>query len=312
MLPKFSLVIPVRNGGDIFAKSIRSILTQNLQPEEIIIYDTESTDGCVTQALSQIRDIPCHVVPVRKAEFDHGGTRNLALKKAKFPWVLFMTQDAICSDNKAFEGLLAATREKNVAAAYGRQIPHAGASALAATARNINYGNRAITQDMNSAPQMGIKTWFTSNSFCIWDRKALLKLGGFGEKLILGEDMHAAARLIQSGLTIRYEPSGVVHHSHNYSALEEFRRYFDIGVFHTKHADLLFRAGNASSEGLQFVIKQLGQLWQAKAFIALLRFPFHIAAKFLGYKMGRKYTLFGNRWARALSMHKSYWPSASD
>ncbi len=306
---KFSLVIPVRNGGELLLRNIRSICDQTSKPSEILIYDTESTDGAVQQIKALVGKIPLKVFPVLKQEFDHGGTRNAALAQARFPWVLYMTQDAVCAEPESLARLLASPTGKNVVAVYGRQLPHAEANPLAVTARAANYGERRIEQNMQRAAELGIKTWFCSNSFCIWNRAALIQAGGFAEKLILGEDMHAAARLIQAGGTVIYEPAAQVFHSHNYSAREEFRRYFDIGVFHSHNADLLFCAGNANKEGLKFVLRQAKSLWQQRALFSLVRLPFHIAAKFLGYKLGRKSTLLGTCVSRFLSMHRNYWPA---
>lgn len=303
----FSLVIPVRNGGELLIRCISAVAEQSLKPREIIIFDTESTDDAISRALTRIKKIPARIIRIRKNEFDHGTTRNAALKLARAPWVLCLTQDAIPADKAAFAQLLAATANAGVVAVYGKQLPHRDASPLAATARAFNYGDTRLVQDMAHAPQMGIKTWFTSNSFCIWNRAALTKAGGFAEKLILGEDMHAAARLIQSGGKVIYEPAARVFHSHNYSAPEEFRRYFDIGVFHETYRDLLFKAGNANKEGLKFALGQMRALWHQGAAWSLAKFPFHVAAKFLGYKLGRKFRLLGPRLSRWLSMHKYFW-----
>ncbi|MFZ5628678.1 MAG: glycosyltransferase family 2 protein [Spirochaetota bacterium] len=301
------MVIPVRNGGALYHQCLESVAAQSAKPAEVLVFDTESDDGSAVLAATVLKKIPLRTFSVARSQFDHGGTRNLALKTARHEWVLFLTQDAICADTEAFANLLASARAHDVVAAYGRQLPHADASPLAATARGFNYGTGRIEQDMSAAARLGIKTWFCSNSFCLWHKPTLEKAGGFAEKLILGEDMHAAARLIQAGGKVIYEPRAQVRHSHNYSALEEFRRYFDTGVFHRLHRELLFRAGNASKEGFRFVLGQLGQLVKQGAWLSVLRLPFHVAAKFLGYKLGQNYTLLGRRLSRALSMHKNFW-----
>jgi rhamnosyltransferase len=304
---KFSLVIPVRNGGELFMRCIEAVMRQSLLPAEILIYDTESSDGVIQKIKPLLNKIPICFFPVHKTEFDHGGTRNTALKAARYPWVLYLTQDAIPADDRAFAELMSSTRAAGVVAAYGKQLPHLDAKPLAATARAFNYGDTRIVQDMDHAPLLGIKTWFTSNSFCVWNKAALTRVGGFSERLIMGEDMHAAARMIQAGGAVAYEPRAHVRHSHNYSALEEFRRYFDIGVFHSQHADLLFRAGNANKEGMKFVLGQMLALLRDQSYWSLMKLPFHIAAKFIGYKLGRNFTLLGTRLSRRLSMHKNYW-----
>lgn len=306
-MPRFSLVIPVRNGGELYRQCLVSIAAQSVQPAEVLIFDTESDDGSATLAATILKNIPLRTFCIALSQFDHGTTRNRALQAARYEWVLFMTQDAICADSQAFAYLLTAAGAPNVVAAYGRQLPHEGASPLAAAARWINYGTERIEQDMAASQRLGIKTWFCSNSFCLWHKPTLEQAGGFAEHLILGEDMHAAARLIQAGGRIIYEPKAQVRHSHNYSACQEFQRYFDTGVFHRLHRDLLFRAGNPSKEGLRFVLGLLRKLVQQGAWLSVLRLPFHVAAKFLGYKLGQNYTLLGRRLSRVLSMHKNFW-----
>jgi rhamnosyltransferase len=301
------LVIPVRNGGALYRQCLESIAAQSLKPAEVLIFDTESDDGSDTLALTLLKKLPLRSFSIARSQFDHGGTRNLALKSARYDWVLFMTQDAVCANSEAFANLLAAAQQPRVVAVYGRQLPHCDASPLAATARMFNYSSVRIEQDLSAAKRLGIKTWFCSNSFCVWNKPALEKIGGFAEKLIMGEDMHAAARLIQAGGKVVYEPNAQVRHSHNYTAWQEFNRYFDIGVFHRQHAQLLFQSGTATKEGFRFVRQQAKELWKSSAWLSLVRLPVHLAAKFLGYKLGQNYTLLGKRLSRALSMHKDFW-----
>jgi rhamnosyltransferase len=307
VLPKYSLVIPVRNGGDLLLECMRAVMSQTATPAEIIVFDTESGDGATAKLKAISGKTPFRLITISRHEFDHGGTRSAALNLARHDWVLFITQDAVFAESESVARLLLASRQAKVGAVYARQLPHTNATPLAATARFINYGQDRIVQNLQSAASLGIKTWFTSNSCCLWHKPTLAKAGGFAPSLILGEDMHAAARIIQAGATVIYEPEAQVRHSHNYSAWQEFSRYFDIGVFHSQNADLLFKAGSASKEGFRFVKLQASLLWQSSNFLSLLLMPFHIAAKFLGYKLGRKYTLFGRQVCRMLSMHKNYW-----
>lgn len=46
--------------------------------------------------------------------------------------------------------------------------------------------------------------------------------------------MFYAAKAILAGYQVAYAADAVVRHSHNYKPLEEFKRYFDIGVFHAQ------------------------------------------------------------------------------
>jgi len=139
---EFSLVIPVRNGGDLFVSSIQTVMRQTLKPSEIIIYDTESSDGSPERIKPLIKGIPLRIFPVRREAFDHGGTRNAALKQVKHPWVLFLTQDAVCANETTFAQMMLATGLEDAVAVYGRQLPHENATPLALTARS-RFGKHA-------------------------------------------------------------------------------------------------------------------------------------------------------------------------
>ena len=78
---------------------------------------------------------------IRRQEFDHGGTRQLAADALEddADVIVFLTQDAIPADATAVASLLGAFADASVAAAYGRQLPHAGAGVAGAHARRFNY-----------------------------------------------------------------------------------------------------------------------------------------------------------------------------
>ena len=71
-----------------------------------------------------------------------------------------------------------------------------------------------------------------SNSFSAYRISAFEKLGGFPSNTILCEDMYFTAKAVKAGFKVAYTTNAVVRHSHNYTPMEEFKRYFDIGVFH--------------------------------------------------------------------------------
>ena len=81
---------------------------------------------------------------------------------------------------------------------------------------------------------IGIKAAFLSNSFAAYRRSALESVGGFPSDTIFGEDTFAAAKMLLNGWKIAYSAEATVYHSHNLTFIEEFRRYFDIGVFHSR------------------------------------------------------------------------------
>lgn len=298
------IFVPIRNPGSQWSKFLQSLDSQTICPQRVIVLDSESDDGSVQAA--RRRGYTVH--PVKRSSFNHGGTRQLGLdeyaQSAEF--AVFLTQDAILAHNDALTQLLAAFDDPQVAAAYGRQLPHANATPIAAHARLFNYPEMAHTFTLQDKNIKGIKTCFLSNSFAAYRLSALRQVGGFESDLILGEDMHLAARLLLARHAIRYQASARVYHSHNYSLREEMARYFDTGVFHARQSWLKRTFGGAGNEGLKFMRSEIRHLWmQAPGHIpqALLR----NLVKAVGFKLGCSSRYMPGPLNKHLSMHKGYW-----
>jgi rhamnosyltransferase len=268
------------------------------------VVDSSSSDGTDFAILP--RGWQC--LPIVLSDFNHGGTRNLALQNLRCDTdvVVYMTQDALLADPQALSRLVSVFSDPAVACAYGRQLPHANATPVAAHARFFNYPSHSRLVSLADKARLGIKACFLSNSFAAYRVADLQALGGFPSNVILGEDMSVAARLLMAGKSVAYVADACAYHSHNYSVMQEFRRYFDTGVFHARSPWLLAEFGSAGGEGLRFVRSELAYLWRhAPGWIpsALAR----TAAKLIGYRLGRlesRWPLWFKHWC---SMHKGYW-----
>src|SRR6516162_1175322 len=126
-----SLVIPTKNGGDLFRQVVDGLRAQTCWKNvEFIVVDSGSTDETVSVARSAGAIV--HTVP--PAEFNHGATRDYGISLASCDYVVLMVQDAIPNDVFLIERLLSALSEKRVAGAYARQLPQPSANAI--TKRN--------------------------------------------------------------------------------------------------------------------------------------------------------------------------------
>lgn len=298
------LLVPTYNPGKSWSEFLTALQSQDTPPSQVIVLDSESSDGSAqaAQALGHT------VHPVQRSQFNHGGTRQAGLDQyaQSADFAIFLTQDAILAHPEALSQLLAAFDDPQVAAAYGRQLPHASATPIAAHARLFNYPPVDHSVTVHDKASKGIKTCFLSNSFAAYRLSALRQVGGFAPDLILGEDMHLAARLLLAGHAIRYQAIAKVYHSHNYSLREEMARYFDTGVFHAQQSWLMSTFGGAGNEGLKFMSSEIKYLWQhAPGLIPQTLLRSFIKAA--GFKLGRCSRLLPRSLIRQLSMHKGYW-----
>jgi len=303
----FSIVIPTYNAGPLFKHVVDSILRSSQRPEKVLVIDSSSIDATAQIAI----DAGFELMSIPQTEFDHGGTRNLALSNVNTEVVLFMTQDAILQHENTLLRLLVSFENTQVTAAYGRQLPHLNAKPLGAFARLHNYPEDGYLTSLESSRPKGIQKIFMSNSFAAYRYSSLQAVGGFPEKLILGEDSYLAGKLLLAGGKIEYVSEACVQHSHNYSLTEEFKRYFDIGVFHREQHWLLETFGTPEKMGFQFAIKQTHFLIRHKRAYLIPYSGLSLVAKYLGYRLGRSYRSLPHNVNVLCSMHKKYWHNKS-
>jgi len=277
------LCIPTLNSANTWGKFVYALQAQTLQPTEVLVLDSSSTDSTAELA----KRAGCRVVTIPREEFRHGGTRQHAAELTSGAEVLvYLTQDAILADANALGRLVAAFEDASVGAAYGRQLPRPGANPIEAHARLFNYPPVSAVRSLESKAALGFKAIFFSNSFGAYRRTALEQAGGFPRESNFGEDTVVAARLLQSGWRIAYVAEAQAYHSHAYSCHEEFRRYCRIGQLHGSETWLLRDFGNASGEGRRFAISEIRYLSGRAPWLipeAMLR----TGLKYLGYKRGR-------------------------
>jgi rhamnosyltransferase len=303
MSVSFAVCVPTLNAGSQWVDWLTRTQVA-LQGAALLVVDSSSDDDTAELA----RRAGAEVLVIPRAEFDHGTTRDMALRHlAGHEVVIFLTQDALVEDAETLQTLARAFEDPRVGAAFGRQLPQGGASAIAAHGRDFNYPGLPRTVDKTDVPRLGIKAAFLSNAFTGYRRDALIAAGGFPHEVILAEDMLAGARLLQEGWALAYCPDARVRHSHDYSLGEEFRRYFDIGVLHARERWLLEWLGKAEGEGLRFVRSEAAFLVRN----APMRLPeagLRTLLKYLGYRLGRAESRLPGTTKRRLSMHPHYWP----
>jgi rhamnosyltransferase len=299
-----SLIIPTLNAEKYIPGLLKGIKEQTIKPNEILIIDSSSEDN--TKKIAE--SFGSKVIEIEKMDFNHGGTRNLAVNHADSDLVVFLTQDALPADEYAIENLIKPFYDnKDVGAAYGRQLPRQGANPIEAHARLFNYPPASRLKGITDIPKLGIKTAFISNSFSAYRLNVLQSIGGFPQKTIVNEDTYVAAKMLLRGWKIAYCADAKVFHSHNYSFLGEFRRYFDIGVFHAEEPWIRKNFGQAEGEGMRYVLSELKYLWRNNNVRPVPSALLRAAFKLLGYRIGFMEKRIPVRLKLLISMNKRFW-----
>ncbi len=304
---KISIIIPTYNAQIHLPKLFESIEAQSLKYFELIVIDSSSQDETVSTAKRYTEN----VIVIPQSEFDHGGTRAKAAQIAKGEILVFLTQDALPEDQFAIENIVKIFSDEKIGAAYGKQISYEWTSHFGKHLRAFNYKDTSYKRDKSDIPGYGLKTAFLSDSFAAYRKSALQSIEWFKDGLILGEDTYAGAKMILTGHTLAYVAEAKVYHSHSYTVIEEFKRYFDIGVFHRCESWILESFGKAEGEGMKYIKSEIKYLLSNSIWYLIPEFFVRNSMKYLGYKLGEKYEKLPMWMITRFSMHHKWWNNKS-
>ena len=299
------VLIPVYRPDSEFLNLIEGLKRQSIPPQKIILMHTIPESG--TDSFPDFSEYPeVEIHDVLKSEFDHGGTRNAGMRFSAADYVLLLTQDVILYDHMLIENLLKGIREPGAGSCYGRQFPKYNCNALEVRTRSFNYPSESRIQSRETLDTLGIKTYFSPDVCCLYDRKVYLALGGFDCPAIFNEDMVFAWKLIENGYKIVYRADACVYHSHNYTGREQLRRNFDLAVSQADHPEV-FGHVSSEKEGIRMVKEtsldfiRTGKPWM------IFPLAYQSFMKYAGYFLGKRYKKLPEQMIMKLTMNRDYW-----
>ena len=296
------VIIPVNYPDEKFQTLLDRLGKQSYPVGRIIIMNTDEK-GYPKELRCPDNMEVYHIAP---GEFDHGATRDAAARKSAADLLLFMTQDAVPADKHLVENLVRAFDDPLVAAAYARQLARKTDSAIEQYTRSFNYPAESRVKTQADLSELGIKTFFCSNSCAMYRRTVYEELGGFLPEAIFNEDMVFASTAINAGYSIAYVAEARVIHSHNYTGLQQFRRNFDNGVSHADNQEA-FQDVETVGEGKRLVLDTARYLIRKHEYAQLIRLVYISGCKAAGFKLGEKYYKLPKRLVLLCTMNKNYW-----
>lgn len=308
-MSKVDVVIPLYKPGKELFVLLDSLLGQTVKVNQIILINTE--EKYFAQLIygsvfwEKYRDV-VRVHHISQKEFNHGGTRRMAVRCSEAEVFVMMTQDARPANPYLLERLLKALEPDRVAVSYARQLPAPDCGVIERYTRSFNYPDRSHINTLADLEKKGIKTFFCSNVCAAYKRKVYEELGGFVKRTIFNEDMIFAAGAIKSGYAISYAADAEVVHSHNYTNLQQIRRNFDLGVSQAENPQI-FGGIPSEKEGKKLVSQTSRWLWQHKKKRLLPHFYMQCACKYAGYLAGKHYRNLPRFLVKACTDSPYYW-----
>lgn len=277
------LVIPTLNAGNEIGVLLDAVAAQTRVPDDILVVDSSSDDDTVRIAESYpgVRSMV-----IRREDFDHGGTRQLAFEEVGGEFVLFLTQDAVPANEHYVENLLAPFADSMVAMVSGRQRPKPDARRYVQLVQEYNYPAESNVRTAADIEKLGIKAFFASDACSAYRRSAIERIGGIPNPCSTNEDMLAAARLLRAGNSVAYAANAAVLHSHNFTLRQQYRRNREIGSFLEEHYNEV-GVYSEIGEGSRLAFSVGSRLIVELRLLLFCRFAFDCVARILGNRTGR-------------------------
>lgn len=220
MPSSISIVIRCFNEERLIGRLLSGIAAQTVQPAQIVIVDSGSTD----RTLEIARRYPVEVLSIDPAEFSFGRSLNRGIAAATGDIAVFASAHVYPVYDTWLEHLTRPFEDPDVALAYGRQVG----------GPTTPYSESQI-----------LATWFPAESHPRQDhpfannanaaiRRSVWETVPFDEDLTGLEDLDWAAKAIQNGLVISYVAEAPVVHLHDEQFAQTLNRYRREAIAHKR------------------------------------------------------------------------------
>ena len=278
---KVNIICPLYNAEDYILDLDKSIKRQkNVKITKINYILTESKDN--TEKL--LIDNKIKYKKIKREEFSHSLVREKAAMESKSDILVFITQDIVIEDELWLYNLVKDIESGKCHASYSRQISKY--NNIEKYTREKNYPDKSSIVSKKDLKKLGLRTFFFSDASSAIKTSIFKELNGYdGKNLPISEDMYIAYKLIMNGCKIKYESDSIVYHSHNFSLKELYDRYKLTGKFFKENSYLDKYGTNKSGGGLaKYILVRVIKDMNIKV---LFRYPFDMAARLIGMKVGK-------------------------
>jgi glycosyltransferase involved in cell wall biosynthesis len=210
--PTIAVVIPNRNDAPTLATCLDSVIGQQIQADEVIVVDDQSTDNSLEVIREKVAMLPNAQLVVNPKQLGTMGALNVGLRHCHCDYVLFLS-----SNDYLVDGIF--TRAKDCIAANGYpgiwsamvwEVDADGLAPRLYPSPAISLQGKLLSADQVIRWVHLYGHWFTGITL-VYERKTLIKCGGFDPRLKGLSDMFSA--LMVASLRGAYfvpEPLGVM------------------------------------------------------------------------------------------------------
>lgn len=221
---QLSVVIATYNRNAVLRKSISAYQSQSTPPSEILVVDDGSSDGTADAASDLERSGPVKVRYFRQENRGPGAARNVGIREAACPLILFTDDDIIPAANLIAEHLTWHQQHREPQTALCGRVTWS--PEIKVTPFMKWYGERALVdyRGLNSGTRLDVHHFWSGHLSFKTD--FLRQAGLYDEdfKNYGWEDFELGYRLLKRGLQLFYNPLALGYHHQSVTFLDACRR----------------------------------------------------------------------------------------
>ena len=282
--PRISVIMRTKNCADVVGQALAGLYAQRERDFELLVNDSGSRD----RTLEIVRGFPCRLIEIAPTDYYPGLVLNRGARETTGELLVFQNSDVVPLTPDALTELVRPFEDPRVDATFARQVPRPEAHGW-------------VRRDYETAFPVGgaAPPWmFYSLPFAAMRRSTWAERP-FYDKAWGSEDSEWGAWARKSGKTVRYVPTALVMHSHNYTLKQLYgRRYIEgeADAFILGDRDSLPRAALRVARSIVTDLAYLARRPSAVdlALIAPRRLVYHLAY-LKGHKLGERRIATGDR-----------------
>lgn len=261
--PDITVAIPTYQREEVLINTIHELLKQSHHNLELLIVDqSKNHSGDTEKALSAITDPRFRYVRATPPSLP--GARNLSLKLARAPLVLFLDDDIVPTKDLIKYHLQAFVEHPEISVVAGRVMQHG----FPVKPNVLRFDEYATSHGVFTATKAAFTNTFPGGNHAMRVADAW-KVGGFETRYYYNafrEESDMAMRMVRAGMKIYYEPRAEILHLAAPTGGTRTRQYSHIYDSRTFYGNELFFTLRAVAPGKRVVA--LHRKYQAYCFSA--------------------------------------------